>query len=261
MTFGVGLEKFDEMQPTILLYLDFESEAGNTVEPDVTFSFFTISVGSPSYSLEGPPTTAPVKLGVRKGDKLILVGAPGGTRSEYTIVDPTVISVLETIDVPAGPYRFIIRRVATAVLTDSGREHLAKLISWQTFGNPDVAHETQRVRWAEAGDGILPQIRGVSELLNPISVDGTNYLALLSVPSFLAVTWARFEKLYGSLELSHSAPVIVSEFGLFVDEDSGGGPNLDPTAAGHVPFAYTALEEGMVKFDGFALRAKWDFRF
>lgn len=149
------------------------------------------------------------------------------------------------------------------VLTNFGREWFAKLMVWQTIAATDVPFTDDRIRWIGVGSDNHPETKMVERLKQAVTITiGPNaYLAKVDDPPvFPAVNWVQFSRTFGTAEISHTTAVVIKEAGLYADEDSGGGPGLSTLVGTNQLVAYKTFE-GLVKFSGFTLEIKWDFRF
>lgn len=166
------------------------------------------------------------------------------------------------------------RREGHNVFTLTGRNLLSKLIAWQTIAATDIPFTHRRVRWMGVGDGTQLEVTTVPALESPVLASGANYLAALQSVEFPSSTSARFIKVFGTNEITFgSAPVAVSEAGLFADvnpwdmggtEDTQAGGGFDttlrPDVSNNPPIAYKAFEP-LNKTSDFTLEVRWDFRF
>lgn len=149
------------------------------------------------------------------------------------------------------------------VLTNFGREWFAQLMVWQTITTTDVPYTNDRVRWIGVGSDKHPEVKSVERLKQPVTITiGPNvYLTPVDdPPTFPAANWVQFSRTFSTSEISHTGAVTLKEAGLYVDEDSGGGPGLNTGIGTNQIVAYKTFD-GLVKFSGFTLEIKWDFRF
>lgn len=208
----------------------------------------------------------------------------------YKLEDiPIVVNFFATLRDRSG--RVADHREVHNVFTNIGRDWLAHLVAWDSFGDPDVPVTQRRVRWIGVGTGTTQEEAAtVTELETPAVVDDAgNYLVILQETQFPAVTTPPFpedtvavtrfikELSYNEVTLDTNPVVPISEAGLFVDvhkaqasptgiggaEDSPvGGLNttLDPAASDNGPVAYANFEP-ITKTQDFSLELRWDFRF
>lgn len=224
---------------------------------------FQFTAGAPSYSFGGPPGTGPLKLGFSKGDQLLITGTTGGpstnTGKWFTFTDPDTLTVLEAIDSDAEDYTFLaVRRVVNGVLTDTGRQWVTSLCSWASL-DPDTNNTGDRLRWIGAGSGAFPMIPNVLTLDQGVEVTTGNYLTELEDPAtFPTVQSVRLRREFTTAEISITVPVLVSELGLFVDQNPT--LNLDPTDNNNPPVFYKSFD-GLMKSSDFSLVVEWDLKF
>lgn len=221
---------------------------------------FQPSVGAPSYSFGGPPNASPLQLGFRKGDQLQVYGSGPDNNKVFTFTDPSTNTVLETITPTVENYTFLVWRwVLDGVLTQTGREWMARLCAWSSIGDPDVPVTEDRLRWIGVGSGGFPMTPGVMTLDVPIEYETGFYLRELFAP---AGSHRRLETVYdrtytGS-QLSISGPVLVSEVGLFADQSPS--LNFDPAVGNNPPVFYKSFD-GIMKSSDFYLGLQWAFTF
>jgi len=172
------------------------------------------------------------------------------------------------------------RREGHNIFTITGRNFLAKLVSWQTIGlTNDVPYTQRRVRWIGVGSGTQLEVATVTSLNESVLVTTTQYLVTPQAVEFPTSTSVRFIREFALNEITISnTPVTISEAGLFADVSPAkpGNPNdgyedvpFDPGTVGTVlspylgtnpPVAYKAFE-GLTKTVDFTLEIRWDFRF
>jgi hypothetical protein len=135
------------------------------------------------------------------------------------------------------------------IFTITGREWLTQLMSYSSYA-PLTAGRNDRIRYIGIGSGLKPQVATVDSLAAPVSVDGTNFLSLLNIPSYPlapAKTEITFSRLFDTNELSVAGNVTIQEAGLFTD---GAAPNYAPgsvdltmvNAATQTPVAYFTFD-------------------
>ena len=168
------------------------------------------------------------------------------------------------------------RREGKNIWTVTGREFLAKLMSYATYGssahasgslNPDVPARDDRVRYFGFGTGAQPEVSSVTALVSPIAFDGGGtFLAQVSLPTYPLPTTVEYSRTFNETELSTSGAVNLTEAGLFTD----GSPTASyaprtrdvslVNAAAQAPVAYKAFEP-LRKTQNFVLEAAWQIRF
>lgn len=174
--------------------------------------------------------------------------------------------------------KLVSKREGHNVFTITGRNWLSKLVSWSTFGSPDIPYTHRRVRWIGVGTGSQNEVTSVSALNTPAKVNSTDYLALLDSVEFPTATSVRFIKEFGASEISWAGAVSVTEAGLYVDTnpyDLGSGDGVegseDAQAAGvtttldhkvgtNPPIVYKTFE-AIPKTVDYTLTVQWEFRF
>jgi hypothetical protein len=161
------------------------------------------------------------------------------------------------------------------VFTVTGRNLLARLLSWQTIGGTDIPYTNRRVRWMGVGIGSQLEVSTVSSLAQAQLGDAINYLLPVQATEFPTTTSARFIREFGANEITISnTPVVVTEAGMFADvlPASAGGVDdvavdpgnvdtvLDPSVGTNPPIAYKVFEP-LTKTVDFTLEIRWDIRF
>jgi hypothetical protein len=221
---------------------------------------FQFGAGAPSYSFGGPPNASPLRLGFEKGDQLLVNGPPPNGGKWFTFVDPSTLTVMETIGSSASDYYFqAVRKVNNGVLTQTGREWLTRLCTWSSIGDPDVPLTEDRIRWIGLGSGGFPMAPGVLTLEAAIEYATGLYLAQVSgAPSFPTVQSTRYNHVYSASEVSISSPALISEVGLFVDQSPS--LNLDPAVGNNPPVLYKSFN-GLMKSSDFSLLLDWTLKF
>lgn len=161
------------------------------------------------------------------------------------------------------------RRYGHNIWTLTGREHLAQLQSYSSFGPPKVPARDDRILYIGFGDGTQPEVSSVTRLESPIAYVAGEFLAQTSVPTYPlspTKTAVRYSKTYGETELSISGNVILSEAGLFTDGNQQsafepGGRVTDLTnALLQSPNSYKVFEP-LTKTQNFVLEVSWEVRF
>lgn len=156
------------------------------------------------------------------------------------------------------------------IWTLTGREYLAQLMSYSSYGPPEVAYRRDRMRYIGFGTGSQPEVSSVTSLVTPIAFDaGSNFLAQLSLPTFPlspSRSTVRYSRSFSETELSVVGTVVLSEAGLYTDGDPAS--NFDPAtrdvtlanALLQAPNAYKVFEP-LTKTQNFVLEASWEIRF
>ena len=234
--------------------------ANNTVRY-LNANQFQFSIGAPTYSFAGPPLDIPLQLGFQKGDQLLLTGPAGANQGRYfTFTDPSTLTVMETITSDVVDYEFLaIRRVIAVGLTITGQTWLRDLCAWSSVDDPDVAVSKARLRWIGVGSGGFPMIPGVLTMDQGIAVTTGNYMTELEdPPTFPTVQSVRLRREFATTEISIPNTVLVSEVGLFVDQNPT--LSLDPTDNDNPPVLYRSFD-GLMKSTDFSLVVEWDLKF
>jgi hypothetical protein len=161
------------------------------------------------------------------------------------------------------------RRYGHNIWTLTGREHLAQLMSYSSFGPPKVPARDDRMLYIGFGDGTQPEVSSVTRLESPIAYVAGEFLAQTSVPTYPlspTKTTVRYSKTYGELELSISGNALLTEAGLFTDgnqqsafEPGGRVTNLT-NALLQSPNSYKVFEP-LTKTQNFVLEVSWEVRF
>lgn len=168
------------------------------------------------------------------------------------------------------------RRFGRNIWTLTGREYLARLMSYAAYGvgiTPDTPSRNDRIRYIGMGIGTQPEVSTVIKVVSPIAFDsgGVTFLAELAIPTFpfqVASTFGnavRFTREFAETELSVSGDVILTEAGLFTDGspastfDPGTRSTTIVDAAGQAPAAYKTFE-ALKKTQNFVLQVSWEIR-
>lgn len=153
------------------------------------------------------------------------------------------------------------------VFTNYGRAWLSNLIRWSLVGDLAAINDVQttgdRLRWISVGSGSQEELVGVQRLVTPLSIltGPTVYLGALGTRSFPTNNAIRHVRAFSGTDFAHlGASVTVAEAGLFVDQDTGGGPALDVAIGTHPPVAYITLPP-LTKLAAQTLTVTWEFRF
>lgn len=150
------------------------------------------------------------------------------------------------------------------IFTRFGAEWLAQLCAWSALGS-GVVHDTprdnRRVRWASVGTGMQLEVVGITQMVAPAIVSGSDYLDAIDPAA--EVSWPvpsskKLEHVFGTSDLPD--PVTITEAGLFVDYNDG-GTLLDPTVATHPPIVYKVISPALVKDSSKELVLRWELRF
>jgi hypothetical protein len=156
------------------------------------------------------------------------------------------------------------------IWTLTGREYLAQLMSYQTYGPPVAGERRDRMRYIGFGTGSQPEVSSVSSLVTPITFNGSNsFLAQVSLPTYPlspSRTTVRYSRIFTEAELSVVGTVTLTEAGLFTDGDPG--TSFDPetrditlaNALVQSPNAYKVFEP-LSKTQNFVLEVSWEIRF
>lgn len=155
------------------------------------------------------------------------------------------------------------------VFTDFGRQWLRELVIWSIIGDldtvDDAPYNERRFRWIGVGTGVQYELRSVESLVSPLSVTTgpTTYLRVLPAPTFPTFNSIKYTVAFTGASADfdhHGASVTVSEAGIFVDIDDGGGPGLDPTDSDNIPVAYKTFD-ALTKAAAQTLTITWEFKF
>lgn len=126
------------------------------------------------------------------------------------------------------------KRDGKNIWTLTGREHLARLMSYSAYGTPDVPARNDRIRYIGFGTGTTPEVSSVSRLVSPIAYttsSGGLFLAELAIPTYPFQTSGsfgtavRYTREFAETELSTAGSVLLTEAGLFSDGSPTSSPN------------------------------------
>jgi len=155
------------------------------------------------------------------------------------------------------------------IWTLTGREHLAQLQSYKVIDTREPARN-DRLLYIGFGIGTQPEVSSVSRLVDPIPYNGAeDFLAQLALPSYPLAptrTTARYTRSFVETELSVTAPVTLTEAGIFTDGDPLNNftpPRTDlswATTKEDAPNGYKTFEP-LRKSQNFVLEASWEVRF
>ena len=168
------------------------------------------------------------------------------------------------------------RREGKNIWTLTGREYLARLMSYSAYGSTDTPARNDRIRYIGFGIGTTPEVASVSKLDSPIAYDVTSsvFLAELAIPTYPFQTTGsygtsvRYTREFAEGELSVTTTVTLTEAGLFTDgalsslfvpprsisEKSIG------EATNQAPVAYKTFDP-LKKTNNFVLQISWEVRF
>jgi hypothetical protein len=170
------------------------------------------------------------------------------------------------------------RRQGFNIWTFTGREYLARMMSYAAYGISDTPARNDRIRYVGFGVGTTPEVSSVSHLISPIAYDASSgglFLAELAIPTYPFMktgsygTSVRYTREFSETELSTSTTVILTEAGLFTD----GSPTSSPTpftprtrdvsldeAVNQAPAGYRSFDP-LKKTQNFVLQMAWEVRF
>jgi len=257
---------YQNSSPLETFVVGLEGAGANNTITYLNANQFQFTAGAPSYSFGGPPNASPLRLGFERGDQVLLTGTTGSPGPDegkwFTFTDPSTLTVKEVVTPTSEDYTFLaVRKVNNGVLTQTGREWLTQLCPWSFIGAPDVAFTEDRIRWVGLGSGGFPMIPGVMTLDSPIEYATGLYLTELSASpgtTFPTVQSVEFTRQYLTTEVSLTGPALVSEAGLFVDQNPS--LNLDPAVSNNPPVFYKSFE-GLMKSSDFLLLVDWTLKF
>lgn len=155
------------------------------------------------------------------------------------------------------------------VWTLTGREHVAQVMSYRSYGPPLVGERRDRIRYFGFGSGSQPEVSSVDVLVSPVAFDaGNNFLAQVSLPTYPLApsrTTVRYTRIYSANELSVTGDVVVTEAGLFTDGAPGSDfepGTRDVTMSGSLlqaPNAYKGFDP-LTKTQNFEIEVSWEVR-
>lgn len=161
-------------------------------------------------------------------------------------------------------------RTGRNIWTLTGREYLAQLMSYRSYGPPVVGERRDRMRYLGFGTGSQPEVSSVTKVLSPIAFNASNdFLAQVSLPTYPlspSRTTVRYSRIFTETELSVVGTVTLTEAGLFTDGDPGSDfapETRDITLANALnqpPNAYKVFEP-LSKTQDFVLEVSWEIRF
>lgn len=147
------------------------------------------------------------------------------------------------------------------IFTTTGKDWLSKHMGYSSYA-PLTQLRADCIKYIGAGSGTQPQVASVSSLVQPISYDGTNFLAELNLPTAVNVGEIEFTRVFSSTELSVNNTVNLTEFGLFTDGSPGqnyqpGTRNrLQANALAQAPVAYVTIDP-IAKSQDFSIEIQW----
>lgn len=169
------------------------------------------------------------------------------------------------------------RREGRNIWTLTGREYLARLMSYASYG-PDEAARNDRIRYIGFGTGTTPEVSSVARLVAPTkytSTGGDKFLAELAIPTYPFQTTGsfgtavRYTREFAETDLSVTTTVVLTEAGLFTDGSPTSSPDpFEPgtrditlaQAGNQAPAAYKTFEP-LKKTQNFVLQVAWEVRF
>lgn len=169
------------------------------------------------------------------------------------------------------------RRRGNNIWTLTGREYLARLMSYASYG-PDTSARNDRIRYIGFGTGTTPEVSSVARLVSPTkytSSGGDLFLAELAIPTYPFQTTGsygtavRYTREFSETELSVTSTVVLTEAGLYTDGSPTSSPDpFDPgsrdltlaQAGNQAPAAYKTFEP-LKKTQNFVLQVAWEVRF
>ncbi len=160
------------------------------------------------------------------------------------------------------------------VWTNTGREFLAMLMTYQLSGPPN-GYRNDRVAYIGVGKGLQSEDASVAGLKDPLPYAPDTFLAHLdhsgsTFPLSPTRTTVRYVRVFGENEITlpGSDSVLISELGLFTDGDQNSFDPVSPgrarglsVAAYQSPVAYKNLPEPIEKTSGLEFQIEWEVRF
>ncbi len=200
----------------------------------------------------------------------------GNQRRIYPPIEKEIVQVRGFFSMVARERGKIVprsRREGKNVWTLTGREYLARLMSYSAYGTPDTPNRNDRIRYIGFGTGTTPEVSTVASLVTPMEYNlASDFLAELAIPTFPFQTASsfgtsvRYAREVAEDELSVSGTVSITEVGLFTD----GSPTSSFTpltrditlaqAANQAPVAYKTFEP-VTKTQNYVLQATWEIAF
>lgn len=158
-------------------------------------------------------------------------------------------------------------RTGHNVFTEVGRLWVSRLVAWTTVGvtTDDVPGDERRPRWLGVGSGSQLEQRGAERLVAPLTITTAPdaYLRAVAAPAFPVIFSQRYTVAFTGASADfdhHGASVSVSEAGLYVDVDDGGGPLLDP-GVGTNQLAFYKSFAALTKLAAQTLTVTWELRY
>lgn len=153
------------------------------------------------------------------------------------------------------------------VFTRTGRDWLAKLISWQLLGDvsgvlgtEDTEYTIDRVRWIGVGTGTQAPLIDVQRIVTAAPISTNVYLATVGAPTFDLPTSAKFAHTFAIGSFTDlGATADISEAGLVVDSDPSltyGVADDDALVVAYIPFGPLTVTTAAQ-----ALTITWELRF
>jgi hypothetical protein len=161
------------------------------------------------------------------------------------------------------------RREGNNIWTNSGKEFLAMLSSYESAGTP---FRQDRVAYIGVGTGTQVTSVGVLQVAEPAAYTAGQFLAPIIVPATFPLsplrTSVRYHRTFADNEitLTPGSQVDVTELGLFTDGDpsSSNTPGTRDTtlasATAQAPIAYKSFEP-VTKTDGLELDVFWEIKY
>jgi hypothetical protein len=154
------------------------------------------------------------------------------------------------------------------VWTDTGREYLAMLMTYQADGS---VYRNDKIKYMGVGTGMRVEGPGVSSLAVPATLEAANFLAPIAnasttFPYTPSRTSVRYSVTYTESQLSVTGPVSITELGLFTDGHRStfavGGRDITMANAGEqAPVAYKYMAEPIEKTQALQFLVEWEIRY
>lgn len=184
---------------------------------------------------------------------------------EQLVADPEIsIPIKGRVKIEARERgKLIYEKSSNNIFTITGREWLTQLMSYSSY-SPLTPARNDRVRYIGVGSGVKPQVATVDRLATPVTVDGTNFLAQVNIPTYPlspAKTEVMYAKLFDTNEISTAGTITIQEAGLYTDGASPGyAPgSIDLTMASattNTPVAYFTFDP-ISKTQSITLAIEW----
>lgn len=162
------------------------------------------------------------------------------------------------------------RRDVHNVFTNTGREFLSMLMSYQAAGSP---FRNDRVAYLGVGSGSHIEEPGVISLASPLPYTDGMFLAPIDIiattfPLSPARTSVRYSITFSESEITFGANtnVLISELGLFTDGEQSsfvvGARDRTLSAAPYQsPISYKNLGDPVEKTSSLELQIEWEYRY